>query len=354
MEKWDMVWFALSLFVGLFGGYVAKKLKLPAAGLVGSMILVTIFNILFSRAYFPRDLRFYMKVAAGIYVGTGIKLKNILDLKSDVKSVIVVAPLMLLLSCTLGFLIYNMSELDLVTSFLGTAPGGTQEMTIMAAEMNGSPSKVALMQVLRVFFSISVLPSILQLIIKHSKNRSIQTVQRDVQEPSDTEGRKTHWTHYVLLAVFGVALGKLFDLLNIPSGSLLGGMAAAIGLSVIKIEPKLSRNIMFGIQVFSGTCIGAGITYKDVVEITQIILPVIIMLVVQIFITIILGIIMTRLSSVDICTALYSCAPGGLSDMVLIASESNADAAKITAFHVIRVLSVVIFYPIFIRLVMGG
>lgn len=345
--------FIISLLVGLLGGFVAKKLKLPAAGLVGSMVFVTIFNILFNKAYFPRDLRFYMKVAAGIYVGTGIRLKNILDLKSDVKSVIVVAPLMLLLSCTLGFLIYNTSELDLVTSFLGTAPGGTQEMTLMAAELNGSPSKVALMQVLRVFFSISVLPSILRLIIKRSKKGSSQIAQRDMQKRSNTEVR-THWSHYVLLVVAGVVLGKLFDLLNVPSGCLLGGMVAAVGLSVINIEPKLSRNIMFAIQVFSGTYIGAGIAYKDVIEMTQIILPVMSMLLVQIFITIILGFVMTRLSNVDICTALYSCAPGGLSDMVLIASESNADAAKITAFHVIRVLAVVIFYPIFIRVVLGG
>lgn len=347
-----MLNFALSLMVGFLGGFLAKKLKLPAAGLVGSMIFVACFNICSDSAYFPRELRFYVKVAAGIYVGTGIKPKDIIGLKSDIKSVVVVAPMMLFLSCMLGLLIFYRSDLDLVTSFLGTAPGGTQEMTIMAGEMNGSPSKVALMQVLRVFFSISVLPSILRYIIDHSKIKSGPAPGNVCREAQKGEAKTTSWMHYVLLVVFGIILGKIFDELNIPSGNLLGGMAAAVILSVMKIEPEMTRNTMFCIQVFSGTYIGSGIRLQDVLELRQIIIPVLIMLVAQVGINILLAYIMTFLSKVDIGTALYSCAAGGLSDIVLIASEGNSDVAKITAYHVIRVLSVVIFYPILLRFIL--
>ena len=81
-------------------------------------------------------------------------------------------------------------------------------------------------------------------------------------------------------------------------------------------------------------------------------MPVLIMLVAQVGINILLAYIMTFLSKADIGTALYSCAAGGLSDIVLIASEGNSDVAKITAYHVIRVISVVIFYPILLRFIL--
>lgn len=339
--------FVLTVLVAALGGLTAKKLKLPAPGLVGGMIFVAAWNIFSGQGYFPRDLRFYVRVAAGIYVGTGIKLPDVVALK-DVKTGVLVALVGMLLSSILaGTLISKTTQLDFATAFLATAPGGTQEMTLIAADVGGDPSKVALMQVIRVFFAISFLPTLIKFICK--KKEAAQAVPAAGQKASKAakkeEKRDTVWWHYLVVILAGLALGRLFDTLNVPSGSMIGAMVATVALSVIHIEPYIPRGCIFGIQVFSGAYIGSTIVREQVLDLWQIAVPVLIMVIALSVINVVLGLLMAKVSAVDIKTAMYACAPGGLSDMVIIANDMGADSAKVTALHVLRIMMVVSIYP---------
>lgn len=344
-----MIKFFLTVAVAAAGGIVAKKLKLPAPGLVGGMIFVALLNITTGQGYFPRDLRFYVRVAAGIYVGTGIKVKDIEALK-DVKFGVLVALLgMLVSSVFAGILISQTTALDFATAFLATAPGGTQEMTLIAADVGGDPSKVALMQVIRVFFAISFLPSLIRIICQKKLGAdAIQDLgkkERRKGQSRQKRGGQSVWRHYLIVIAAGGALGWLFDLWKIPSGSMIGAMTATVLLSAIHIEPYVPKGCIFGIQIFSGAYIGSTIERSQVLELWQIILPVAMMVLALSLINVALGLLMARVSAVDLKTAMYACAPGGLSDMVIIANDMGADSAKVTALHVLRIIMVVSVYP---------
>ena len=47
----------------------------------------------------------------------------------------------------------------------------------------------------------------------------------------------------------------------------------------------------------------------------------------------------------DPVTALFACAPGGLTDMALIAADLGADSSKVAAMQMMRLVSVIALYP---------
>lgn len=59
--------------------------------------------------------------------------------------------------------------------------------------------------------------------------------------------------------------------------------------------------------------------------------------------------IVAKTTGMDIVTALFSCAPGGLTDMSLIAEEMGAHSLKVAGIHTIRLVAIVALYPIIIQ-----
>ena len=48
----EILWFALTVFVGCAGGFLGKKLRIPAGALVGAIAAVGALNLLTERAVF--------------------------------------------------------------------------------------------------------------------------------------------------------------------------------------------------------------------------------------------------------------------------------------------------------------
>jgi len=46
---------------------------------------------------------------------------------------------------------------------------------------------------------------------------------------------------------------------------------------------------------------------------------------------------------------LFACMPGGASDVALIAGDLGGDTAKVALFQIMRVIGVVVIYPIIVR-----
>lgn len=66
------------------------------------------------------------------------------------------------------------------------------------------------------------------------------------------------------------------------------------------------------------------------------------------------GVIISKTTDMDLISALFSSAPGGLTDMTLIAAELGADGVKVAGMHMIRLVSVIACYPTLIQLIVSG
>lgn len=65
-----MLSFLVTILVAAIGGFIGRKLKLPAGTIIGAMIAVLLMNIFFDYANVPNPVRPYIRIMAGIYIGT--------------------------------------------------------------------------------------------------------------------------------------------------------------------------------------------------------------------------------------------------------------------------------------------
>lgn len=97
--------------------------------------------------------------------------------------------------------------------------------------------------------------------------------------------------------------------------------------------------------------IGTKVSLKDVLEMGQLLHLVVIVIIGFLFMNIIIGLIVYKSSNFNIVTSLFSAAPEGVSDISIIASEMGADTPKVAIIQLIRLVSIVSFYPILIQII---
>lgn len=151
----------------------------------------------------------------------------------------------------------------------------------------------------------------------------------------------------LLVALVG---GSIAVKLKVPAGAFIGSMLLVAVIKGSGFElgsfPSWTR---FLIQIVLGTFIGLSVSPEVIHELKQLALPATIIVVVLVSTGIVTGLVINKMTNLDMVTSLFSAAPGGMSDMVLISSVLGADAAKVAALHLVRIISIVVILPMFIR-----
>ncbi len=146
----------------------------------------------------------------------------------------------------------------------------------------------------------------------------------------------------ILVAVTGGVVGVK---LKIPAGALIGAMLAVaiynIGLGEATIPLKVK---MFG-QMLVGGAIGLSFTRESFFNLKNLIVPSIILVVCLMLFSVLMGIIIHKIAGIDLVTAMFSAAPGGIADMTLIGGEYGGDQSIIVSMHLVRLISVIVFLP---------
>ena len=105
------------------------------------------------------------------------------------------------------------------------------------------------------------------------------------------------------------------------------------------------------IQVLAGALIGAKMTLGDIISLKEIFIPVGIVIMGFCLMNLLLGILIYKITDFSVETSLFATAPGGMSDISIIASELGADTPKVATMQFFRLVTVVAIYPIIINII---
>jgi uncharacterized protein len=159
----------LFAFVCILGALIGKKIKLPAPFFLGSIIAAAALSI--SGVEGPPlsssilDLAQFM---VGGYIGLLLKPEQ-LDNKKKIISLAVTSSLILILTTlAFSFLLTRYYDFSSITSFLSVAPGGMDQMGIIAHEVHADLSTVTSYQLFRIIFIYVVVPPMLRIVLKYS------------------------------------------------------------------------------------------------------------------------------------------------------------------------------------------
>lgn len=152
----------------------------------------------------------------------------------------------------------------------------------------------------------------------------------------------------VLAALCGGLIGRA---LKIPAGVMLGALFFVVLMNVFTDRAYVPGDFRPWIQMTSGALLGSGISRRDIKELKYLLVPGMIMLIGMLLFNLAFGYLMFRFSTLDLATCLLAMAPGGMTDMSLIAADLGGDMATVTILHLVRLLVIYAVLPwIFARL----
>ncbi|WP_051542066.1 AbrB family transcriptional regulator [Clostridium lundense] len=155
-----------TLIIASIGGVLGIKLKIPAGALVGSMIAVAIYNIYGGKGAMPSNFKLGAQIVVGGMIGLNFTKESIYALKDIIFPAVILVIGLTLLSILLGFAIYKLTGLDLVTALFSSAPGGITDMTLISEAYGADISKVALLHLMRLLSVITILPFLIKIFTK--------------------------------------------------------------------------------------------------------------------------------------------------------------------------------------------
>lgn len=353
----------LTLIAALLGGLTALRLKIPAGAVIGSMFTVAIFNIITGDAFLPQNVRVATQIVAGAFIGLGIKRRDLLGLKLILKPAIILALGMISLNLIIGYIMHKITGIDLITSLFACAPGGLVDMSLISQDMGADTSKVAILQLIRVMSVLMLMPAILKFMCSRfeatekedeiSKRETAEDVLSEVSKGKiDTKHEyttKERCINLTLTMICAFLFGGIGYLTRIPAGTMIFSMVSVGILGIYSNKSYMPMNIKRFTQICAGAIIGERMTLADIIGLKAVMFPAIILLIGIIIVNLSLGILISRISKVDLKTSLFASAPGGVSDMALIAGDFGGDAPKVAVLQLVRLVSIICFFPAIIK-----
>jgi membrane AbrB-like protein len=156
------------LGLGLLGGLLGAKLKIPAGALIGAMLTIIFFK-LFMKVHWeiPRSFTFALQVFLGIMVGASFQPELVQTMKKIALPVIISCVVLVGTGVILAVVFTRLGMLDIGTAYLGTSPGAMSALIVLALESEAQPMLVVCFHFIRVVFVILTAPLIFRLVSGH-------------------------------------------------------------------------------------------------------------------------------------------------------------------------------------------
>ncbi|MGF1479935.1 MAG: AbrB family transcriptional regulator [Cyanophyceae cyanobacterium] len=284
----------------------------------------------------------------GLSIGFAIANSNLLAASSRLPLFIFLTLFMLLCGSGIGYVYARISHTNLLNAMLATVPGGVATMSSIAADYGRNVSVVASVQTLRITSVILIIPLIAGTSgAAHPTTFSLgdAVVERD----------PTYLlvlTLSILAAWLGVTLARQF---RIPGASFFGSLVVGIGFSYgigtafpeLNFTPppvmSLMGQLLLGMTVGEAWSNCAELQKKNL---TYAMIPV--------ALTIASGFVAATvamsLTSWDWLTCLLVTAPGGSTEMILVALALDHHPEIVTVAHSVRLMALNLSLPLWIFL----
>lgn len=164
--------FSITIFILIFFGYIAmilaKRLKVPVPAFLGPLLFALILNIFnVQHTAVTIDFVHIAQVLVGCHIGLSLTKKDVELSKRLLIMGVVSAVLLIVLTIFTGYIfsiIYG--DISFETAFLSLAPGGLDQMSLIALGIGGNVALVTMFQLFRILIIYIIVLPVLQRTIK--------------------------------------------------------------------------------------------------------------------------------------------------------------------------------------------
>lgn len=259
----------------------------------------------------------------------------------------------ILLAMLSGFVLWKLSKTDMLTSFVGTAPGGLSAMPGIAQEVGANTAVVSLVQTIRVLMVVLTIP--FTVFYLNTKSQSDAVV---AQGSAFSSGVFTisniSWTAALILGAW--LMSRLAVRLHFPApwliGSMLGVAALQVGAGALTghdLIPYWPAQANISSQVFLGATIGSKMNKQMFVGLKNTLIVAAVSSAGLIAATVLSSIAIAEITGISVITAILAFSPGGIAEMATTAVTLHEDSTFVVAVQVVRIILVIAMLPPFFR-----
>jgi membrane AbrB-like protein len=228
---------------------------------------------------------------------------------------------------------------DWTTAYFAGMPGGLSEMVELGEARGANVPAIVLAHSLRIVLTIALMAILFRIVLGHDVGAAPAKVDSAIG-PIDA-------ALLIACAVIGMPFGKV---LHLPAPTFLGPLILSASVHMAGLTASVPPNLLVNAaQVALGTILGCrflGISVPTLARACALNLGATL-----ITLALALGgaLAMQHLAGVSLDQGLLALAPGGLTEMGLIALAIQADVAFVAVHHVIRILAVIVVAPLLLR-----
>ena len=334
-----------TLVLGSLGGAIFYLLTLPLPWMLGAMIATLIAAILRAPVLPAERLRPAVVAVIGVMLGAGFR-PELLHTAGGWGLSLGFLALYLVVAALLVVPFYRrIGGFDPVTAYFAGMPGGLTEMMTIGRDMGGDDRKIALAHAARIVISISLIAFWFRLI----QGYQVSGVASGAAVAAGLSLRD------VAILAGCAGLGSVLGLrLRLPAPTLIGPMllSAAVHMSgLTKGVPP--AGLIIACQVLLGTIIGCRFFGADPRMVGRALLLSLGATLITLCVTLAFALMFHRLFGQSWEQVVLAYAPGGLTEMSLVALAMRAEVAYVASHHILRVVLLISLAPIVLRLIRG-
>lgn len=333
----------ITVSVAFVGALIAKKMRIPASYMTGSLIAVALYSVFTAKADMPMVIKPFIQIITGSYIGSGIRKSDIMGMKKIAKPIVISLLSMLIVMLFSSLILSKLFSFEMPTALLSAVPGGISDITLLSYEFGADVSIVALMQTTRLFVVLAFFPI---LIGKICGERSINK-----ESYSSNTAKKKSFKNLLATLSIGLISGLFGYYMKVPAGALSFSLVATALYGVKMDCAYIPISMRRAVQLLSGALIGSGITMASIRNIPSLFIPILCIVTIYFGSNYIVSRVISSKTDIDRPTAMFATAPAGASDMVLIAMEMNLGINNTTVvlMQIARLVMVVTLIPAIIK-----
>ncbi len=226
-----------------------------------------------------------------------------------------------------GLALARLAGIDRTTAIFASVPGGAAEMAVLGDRFGARVDRVAVAQSLRILIVVALVPTAYALLGLHGSDRYVPGMSA-----FDARG-------FALLMAATAAGGAVAQWLRLPNAFVLGSLAVAIPLTGGEINlsamPALVSNAG---QCLIGCALGARFQPDFLRGAPRYIGAVALSVLGAIGLSAAFGALLAWFAGLNPATLVLGTAPGGIAEMCITAKVLQLGVPVVTAFHVVRLV----------------
>ena len=320
-------------------GFLFKTLHVPIPYMLGGIVVTFVAKTFFDpKTHWPAAWRNFMLSIGGCEIGRDCSFETLVNLSNQVFGVLSATGSIVIVSLIAAWLTFRFCNVNLISCFMGCAPGGMSLMTLMAEEDPRSDMNfVVVAQTLRFTCVVVSVPFL-----------AMNMLDENATAVALEQGELLPWLTLVPLVLLGRFFGKK---LHLPTKQLLGPiLVAAIFSTFVQPFESAPKLLMAVVQLNIGLYIGTKLEKERLLKLRSTLPNLLLGNAAMIATSVAMAVFLSQTYGFSLITAFLAMAPGGIAEMCLAGLSMGADVPQILTYQLFRLLFLNFTLPFAINL----